>query len=67
LLATEPSLIPVSPRILCSLAVFRERSLICVLRYRVRLRSVRIGLGGTRASLTFLVAMSVVIVGFLGG
>ena len=48
LLARVPSLIPVSSRIVCSLAVSRERSLICVLRYRVRLRSVRIGLGGTR-------------------
>jgi len=34
--ATQPSLIPVSSRILCSRAASRERSLICVLRYRVR-------------------------------
>ena len=46
--ATQPSLIPVSSRILCSRAASRWRSLICALRYRVRLRSVRIGLGGTR-------------------
>ena len=37
-----------SSRILCSRSASRERSSICALRYRVRFRSVRIGLGGTK-------------------
>lgn len=49
--ATQPSLIPVSSRILCSRATSRERSWICVLRYRVRFLSVRIRLGRHEAGL----------------
>ncbi len=45
---THPSLIPVSSKILCSRAASRWRSLICVLRYRVRFLSVRIDVGGTK-------------------
>ena len=46
--ATQSSLIPVSSSALCSRLASRERSWIWVLRYRVRFRSARIGLGGTK-------------------
>ena len=46
--ATQSSLIPVSSSALCSRLASRARSWICVLRYRVRFRSARIGLGGTK-------------------
>ena len=46
--ATQSSLMPVSSRILCSRLASRWRSAICVLRYLVRFRSARIGLGGTK-------------------
>ena len=49
--ATQSSLIPVSSSALCSRLASRWRSWICVLRYRVRFRSVRIGFGGTKLAL----------------
>src|SRR4051812_34668431 len=46
--ATVSSLMPASSSALWSRLTSRARSWICVLRYRVRLRSSRIGLGGTK-------------------
>jgi hypothetical protein len=50
--ATQSSLMPVSSSALCSRLASRWRSAICVLRYRVRFLSVRIGLGGTKLALS---------------
>ena len=47
-MATQSSLIPVSSSALCSRLASRWRSAICVLRYRVSVRSCRCGLGGTK-------------------
>jgi hypothetical protein len=47
-LTTQSSLIPVSCITLCSRFISRWRSRIWLLRYLVRLRSVRTGFGGTR-------------------
>ena len=46
--ATQSSLMPVSSSSLCKRPASRWRSWICALRYRVRFRNVRIGLGGTK-------------------
>jgi hypothetical protein len=51
-LATHASLIPASSRTLCSRCASRVRSWTSALRYRVRSRSSRIGLGGTKLGRT---------------